>query len=172
MSQEERTGIRDLSYSAWHRVRSIARFVGIERAQTLSMIDADVVLFLEVDHKTRNPLALIEVAVDVGQQKKPASSTARLAALCNLPAFVVLYRLAKSANPADSGEFDIDAFRVQRLWPFPEHDWRLLTPAQWAQGLLQVRSWSAARIDVQAANDQEWERTPRQEELFERQAQT
>jgi hypothetical protein len=165
LSQEERYGQRDLSYSAWHRVRSIARYVGFEAAQGLKMIDQDVTLYLELDGLCRSPLALIETAQDVGQENKPASATARLASLCGLPAFAVLYKPAQCPNPADPREFDIEAFRVRRIWPSPEHEWRTLTPEQWAKGLMQIRRWSAARIDV-AANDAEWEKPPHQGTLF------
>lgn len=72
--QGERYGTRDLSYSAWHRVASIRRYVGWERAQLLSMVDADCVLFLEYHHENKQPLALIEAAVDVGQDYKPATA--------------------------------------------------------------------------------------------------
>lgn len=166
MSQEERYGERDLSYSAWHRVRSIARFVGPEKAQSLKMVDQDVTLYLELDSLTREPLALVEVAVDVGQREKPVSSMARLAAKCGLPAYVALYKVSRSPNPADRRQRDIDGFRVRRVWPAPEHEWRSLTPTQWANGLLQIRSWSAARLDIEAANDPEWETPQRQMELL------
>lgn len=166
MSQEERYGTRDLSYSAWHRVRSIARYVGLEAAQGLKMIDQDVTLYLELDADTREPLALVEVAIDVGQGEKPASCMARLASRAGLPAFVVLYKIAKGPNPADARQFDIESFRVRRIWPFPEHIWRTLTPQQWAQGLLQIRSWSAAKLAIDAANDRLWEPVPTQTELF------
>jgi hypothetical protein len=166
---DERTGIRDLSYSAWHRVRSIARFVGVEQAQSLSMVDADVVLFLEVDPRSRSPLALIEVAIDVEQTEKPASSTARLAALAGLPAFTVLYRRSVRLNPADRRELDIDRFRVRRLWPSPEHSWRTLSPEDWAKALVEIRKWSAAKIDL-SANDPTWEPVPEQRQLFEHRA--
>lgn len=170
MSQEERFGTRGLEYSAWHRVRSIARYVGLEAAQSLTMIDQDVTLYLELDSSTREPLALVEVATDVGQRDKPASTTAKLAARCNLPAYCVLLRLSSCANPADKRQLDIDSFRVRRIWPAPEHQWRTLTPAEWAQGLLQIRSWSATRLEIAAANDPEWEPVPKQHELFERSA--
>ena len=165
MSQEARWGQRDLSYSAWHRVRSIARFVGLEAAQSLKMVDQDVTLYLELDGPTREPLALIEVALDTGQGEKPASSMARLAARAGLPAFVVLYKKASNINPADRGQFDIAQFRVRRVWPSPEHVWRTLSPEEWAQALLRIRSWSAARLDA-AANDSLWEPVPKQANLF------
>lgn len=162
--REERDGFRDQSYSAWHRTRSIARYVGIERAQTLSMVDQDATLFCELDSRTREPLALIEVAMDVGQREKSASSMGRLAARATLPAYVVLYSKASSLNPADRNAFDIDGFRVMRVWPAPEATWRSLTPAEWASALVSIRSWSAARVD--AANDSQWEPVPQQANLF------
>src|SRR5581483_3975882 len=123
VSREERYGTRCNAYSAWHRVRSIARYVGMERAQTLSMLDLDVITFLEVARDSREPLALIEVAKDCGQPDKPASSVARLAARARLPAFTVLYRCATPRNPADPSTPDIEGLRVKRLWPSPEHGW-------------------------------------------------
>lgn len=170
MSQEERYGTRCNAYSAWHRARSIARYVGLERAQTLSMLDLDVITFLEVARGSREPLALIEVAKDCGQAEKPASSVARLAERAGLPAFTVLYRCAGRPNPADPTTEDIDSVRVKRLWPSPEHGWRQLSPAAWAKALIRIREWSAARVQA-AANDELWEPIPTQVDLFqERQA--
>lgn len=163
---EERWGERDLSYSAWHRVRSIARYVGVEAAQSLKMVDQDATLYLELDDATREPLALVEVAIDTGQGEKPASSMARLAQRANLPAFVVLYKRANNPNPADRRQFDIERFRVRRIWPHPEQSWRILKPEEWAKALLQIRSWSAAKLE--AANDPVWTPIPEQRELFAR----
>lgn len=44
--QEERYGNRDRTYSAWHRRLSTRRFVGLERAQLLAMIDLDAALYV------------------------------------------------------------------------------------------------------------------------------
>lgn len=41
MSQEECYSVRDRSYPAWHRWHSTRRFVGIDRAQLLAMVDLD-----------------------------------------------------------------------------------------------------------------------------------
>ena len=70
--QTERYGTRDQAYSAWHRCQSTRRYVGIEQAARLSMIDLDGALFVEYDNGDREPLALIETARDVGQPVKPA----------------------------------------------------------------------------------------------------
>ena len=154
--QEERFSSRPSAYSAWHRRLSTRRFVGIEKAQLLSMIDLDGALYCEFDGPPAEPLALIETALDRGQSRKAATVTRRLAQRARLPAYVVLYRLSSSPNPADSSQFDIDQFRVRRLWPYPEGAWRILNPREWARALVQIREWAALRLDSAAANDAEY----------------
>lgn len=150
----ERYHSRDLAYSAWHRQDSIGRFIGPIEADLLKMIDIDAVLWCEYHGSTRTPLALIETARDVGQIYKPATVTAELARMCNLPGFCLLVQPAQTPNPASTEWCDIRAFRVQRLWPRPEDCWRVLTPDEWAQSLLRVREWSLRRLQArEAAND-------------------
>lgn len=151
--QEEIYGVRDRSYSAWHRRNSTRRFVGIDRAQLLAMVDLDCSLYVEYDDRSKEPLALVETARDVGQPFKPATVTLALAKKAKLPCYVVLYRPGKVANPADPRWPDIDRFRVRRLWPRPEGAWREISPEEWAHGLLRIRKWQAKRID-RAANDE------------------
>lgn len=148
--QEERYGTRDRTYSAWHRRLSIRRFVGIEQAQLLAMIDLDAALYVEYDDGSKEPLALIETARDVGQEFKSATVTANLAKRAGLPCYCVLYSRADYLNPADPRWMDISGFRVRRVWPNPEREWRLLTPSEWAQALLRVRTWKARQLDVEA----------------------
>lgn len=145
--QEERYGSRDRAYSAWHRRHSIRRYVGIEQAQLLAMIDLDAALYVEYDDQTKEPLALIEAAVDVGQAHKTATVSANLARRAGVPCYCVLYTHALQVNPADASWNDIAMFRVKRVWPEPEEQWRDLTPAEWANALLQVRSWRARQLD-------------------------
>lgn len=159
--QEERFGTRDRTYSAWHRRLSTRRFVGIEKAQLLSMIDLDGALYCEFDATSSEPLALIETAIDRGQRRKVATVTRRLAERARLPAYCVLYHPAAYRNPADPTEPDIDGFRVRRLWPCPETEWRVLNPLEWAEALLQIREWAALRADREAANDANYDRPPR-----------
>lgn len=147
MSQEERHGTRDRSYSAWHRRRSTGRFVGIEKAQTLAMIDLDASLYVEYDDGTKEPLALIETAVDVGQRWKAATVTQKLAKRANLPAYVVLYSLSALPNPADPCWQDIEQFRIRRLYPNPEDALHIISPEGWANALVELRAWSARRLD-------------------------
>lgn len=149
MAQEEVYNSRDRSYSAWHRRGSTRRFVGIERAQTLAMIDLDASLYVEYDDGSKEPLALVETAIDRGQPMKPATVTKKLAQRCYplLPAYILLYTLSEEANPADEKHKDIRCFRVRRIWPEPETPWELLSPKQWADRLVLLREWSAKRLD-------------------------
>lgn len=152
MSQEERSGIRDRTYGAWHRRASLRRFIGSERAQLVSMCDVDAALWLEHDDLTKAPLALIETARDVGQPFKSGTVLLQLAKRARLPAYVCMYRVGDRPNPADPTCQDVIGFRVRRIYPRPEAVWRELTPAQWASGLVRIREWSAAKVD-EAAND-------------------
>lgn len=163
--QEELYGTRDRTYSAWHRRLSTRRYIGIDRAQLLSMIDLDAALYIEYDNDSKEPLALIETARDVGQGWKSAGVTKRLAQRAGIPGYVLLYRCSKSPNPADSSCPDVDQFRVKRLWPQAEKAWRTLTPSEWASGLLRIRAWSAKRLDVEAANDPYYDQPGPQQKL-------
>ena len=151
--QEERYGTRDRTYSVWHRRFSTRRFIGIEAAQRLSMIDLDAALYVEYDDQSREPLALIETARDVGQAWKSACVTKRLAQRAGVAAYVLLYRCSAAPNPADTSCPDISQFRIKRLWPKPEHAWRNLSPNDWANALLRIREWAARHLDIEAAND-------------------
>lgn len=149
MSQEEIYNERRRDYSAWHRRGSTRRFVGIESAQLLAMIDLDASLYVEYDNGTKEPIALIETAQDVGQAYKTATVTAKLAQRARLPCFCVLYTLSAKPNPADSTWRDIESFRVMRLWPNPQSSWQVLTPDEWAKKLLSMRGWSTRKLDAE-----------------------
>jgi hypothetical protein len=157
--QEERYGTRDRTYSAWHRRLSTRRFVGIDRAQLLAMIDLDASLYVEYDDRTKEPVALIETARDVGQDHKPVTVTRRLAVRAGLPCYALLYQCGQAGNPADPQWQDIARFRVKRVWPKPEATWRTLEPVEWAQALLQIRTWATRRLDIEAANDPCFDKT-------------
>ena len=154
--QEEQHLIRDRAYGVWHRSRSISRFIGHRKAQSLTMADLDSVLFVEYGYDGKMPLALVEVAQDIGQEK-PTGVIRELAKMSNLPAFVALYTPAPRANPASRAWHDIDQFRVKRVWPRPEPDWRTLSPAEWANALLQIRDWQLRRFSsMSAANEDKY----------------
>jgi hypothetical protein len=145
MAQEEKTGQRNLAYSIWHRRRSTARFVGDELARELAMIDVDASLYVEYHDGTKDPIALIETALDVGKDYKCATVTKNLARRCQPPlwAYVLLYTLSGTMNPADDRYPDIASFRVKRIWPETWQDpgWRRVTPEEWAKNLLKLRRW-------------------------------
>ncbi len=153
MAQEEKYGVRDLTYSAWHRRLSTARFVGIEKATLLHMIDIDAVPWTEYGDDMKMPLALIETAEDVGQAYKTATVTRNLASLASLPSLVVLYRKSQQPNPYYPDYQDIEHFRVKRLTPQQEWKWRDFSPEQYAWLLLAMRGWSARRIDEEFFNN-------------------
>lgn len=145
--QEEKYNTRDRSYSAWHRRLSTQRFVGIENAQLLAMIDLDASLYVEYDDGTKQPIALIEAAIDVGQPYKNAMVTMNLAKRANIPCYVVLYKLSNYYNPVDKRFQDITSFRIKRLHPHPESKWRTMTPSEWAEALLSIRKFGSKKVD-------------------------
>jgi len=149
MVQEEKYGKRSLAYSAWHRRLSIARHIGIEDAQLLAMIDLDARLWVEYDDTSKEPLALIELARDVGQDYKSATVTRKLAQRADIPALLVLYTLAEVPNPADEQQLDISQFRIRRLCPKECTVWKTLSPKEYAETLLEVRRWQAKRLDLE-----------------------
>lgn len=154
--QEEQFLIRDRAYGVWHRSRSIGRFIGTREAQTLTMADLDSVLFVEYGYSNKLPLALVEVARDIGQEK-PTGVIHQLARMADIPAFVALYSTAATANPASPAWHDIEAFRVRRVWPKPERQWRQLSPGEWAAALVQIRDWQLRRFSSRvAANDSQY----------------
>ncbi|KVQ82439.1 hypothetical protein WK07_10005 [Burkholderia multivorans] len=152
----EQYEIRDRAYGVWHRAPSIGRYLPADQAESLSMVDLDSVLFTEYDSGGKIPLALVEVARDIGQEKA-AGVMQHLARLADVPAYVALYTPTETANPSNPNWSDIESFRVKRLWPQPERGWRVLTPTQWARALVQIRGWQMRRFEVQAtANDDQF----------------
>lgn len=148
MAQEEVYGFRDQSYSLWHRRASTARFIGLEKAQLLAMIDLDVSLYVEYDDATKFPVALIETAIDQGKDWKPSTVVQNLAKMANLPAACVLYTLGESLNPGCKTVRDITMVRVRRLWPdpMPLGKFSRLKPSTWAASLLRMREQGAAEV--------------------------
>jgi hypothetical protein len=151
--QVERYPTRDRSYGIWHRLQSIARFLGPKQAGALAMMDLDSVLFAEYNYPNKLPLCLVEVGRDIGQEKT-AGVVQNLARLAGIPAYVALYTHSEYPNPSNTNWPDIERFRIKRVWPKPEESWRTLTPEEWAKALVQIRGWQLRRFQVQeAAND-------------------
>jgi hypothetical protein len=132
----------DLSYSAWHRMNSIKRFVSDKRAYELSMIDIDVCMWIEYNKYSKIPIALIETAQDIGQSFKGYQVTQNLAQMAGIPALLCLYKLSDKPNPVnkqDESWRDIESFRVMRLTPDFTGKWVILTPKQYAEMLIRMR---------------------------------
>lgn len=146
MSQEEVYGSRDRTYSAWHRRKSTARYVTLDKAQLLAMIDVDCAPWVEYDDQDKHPVALIETAIDVGQSHKNNSVTKNLAAMAKIPGLLVLYTPSDKPNPADPGCPDIDRFRVRLIWP-KLSDWTVVTPEKYCDFLLQLRMVGARAVE-------------------------
>ena len=154
--RQELFGYRSLAYSNWHRTDSLARYLPADQAHRLSMIDLDACVYIEYSMETRVPLVLIETARDVGQKYKSGTVVSQLAKRAGLPAYALLYRLAETTNPADSRFADLCGFRIRRLYPKPESQWRTLTPYGWANALIRIRAWSIKHQNVSAANDEKF----------------
>lgn len=163
MAIREMTGNRDLSYSAWHRARSIGRFLhGLNKdkhrvrlidgpwceypdahktsvADQLGMVDIDHVVY-EGKHFDRKPIALIESARTFGVMvDKKATITAKLGEAAGIPVFVVLYELSAEPNPAQPDCQDIAMFYVRPYWPLKMQRYWQMTPAQYALFLVRLR---------------------------------
>jgi hypothetical protein len=125
--------------------------VGIEKAQTLAMIDLDACPYVEYDDNTKEPLALIEIAKDIGQSFKIATVTRNLALKAGIEAYSLLYTPSKHSNPADNQWPDIECFRVKQIYPVTT-DWKIFTPEVWAKCLVNIRKRGAAKIDEEIEN--------------------
>ncbi len=146
MAQEERTGQRNLSYSLWHRKKSISRFVDSAEAEKMYYQDIDGVECCHINDK-RYPIFFIETAYynstpDFGKKPGVCLGTAELS---NRPCFVVLYKLSKTKvldfRPR-YGEAvkipDIEELFVKRFFPDGD-EWKKFTPEAWAKKLLNLR---------------------------------
>src|SRR5205823_1287211 len=127
MSLHERLGHRDLTYSRWHRPDSIGRFLPSDEARQLTYIDLDAI---EACDGCYEPLALLELARDIGQSHKATSIMARLAERAEIPAGLVFYAVDELG--------EIVRFRVRAAWPRGERE-HVMTPAAYARWLQSLR---------------------------------
>jgi hypothetical protein len=128
VSTRERTGVRDLTYSKWHRAESVARFLTLSRAAKLTMIDIDgceyccycsvTLALIETQNSTRGP--------------KPATVTKRLARDAGKSAYSVSY------TPNDDSS-DITGFAVRQLWPETGLSFEA-SPTEYAEWLESLRT--------------------------------
>lgn len=136
MSHAERTGVRSLVYSGWHRPVSISRYVGKVAAAKLCMIDVDA---CEYCCYCGTPLALIETQESAGPPKSARVMTA-LARLASIPAFSV------SVDVLDG---DVAGFRLRQLGPAVGSD-QSLTPAMYADWLVSLRDEHVCKAQAAA----------------------
>lgn len=132
MARYEKTNDRDPTYSLWHR--------SLDKA--LAMIDIDCCEYCD---ECARPLALVETAIDVGQQEKHAYVTANLARMAKIPAYVMLYKGETIAPvPAPDHQAKVGVIfgcRMQRIYhPTLGQDlrWRHFSVdelADWIRGL-------------------------------------
>ena len=112
MSDHERFGTRDLAYSRWHRT------LGKE----LTYIDVDG---CEYCYHCREPLALVETAMDIDQAFKTTTVMRRLAEKAVIPAYLVYYQVR------------ITRFRVQQVVP-QFGTIKVISPEEYARKLQEI----------------------------------
>jgi len=119
MSQQERYGERDLTYSKWHRPPNLP--------DDISYIDIDSCEYCD---RCKEPLALVELAQDVGQPFKPTTVTVNLARKADRPAWLVLY------TKSDKGD-QIVSMRVKQMYPSQTIFVKAI-PQQWKNRLIRL----------------------------------
>lgn len=131
MSLEERTGIRDLAYSQWHRPSRISRYITQTQAAALTYIDIDGA---EVCEQCGHVLALIETAFGLHQRNKATTILRQLANQAGCKAYVVLYAKDETG--------DCSRFAARLVAPVQEA-WRELSPVDWARQLVEIHEGCA-----------------------------
>lgn len=137
MTEHERIGTRDLTYSAWHRSKSLSRYVARRAAFECAVIDID---WCEYCRQCQEPLALIEMKR--GAHPKDAAVMTRLAEKSGVPA----YSLSYETN--DHG--DIALFRLRHLSPERSRTFTF-TPGEWAMWLVCLRERHGCVTDLRGA---------------------
>jgi hypothetical protein len=132
------------AYSRFHRVNSASRFVPYDDAYRLASINIDRHLWIECHNRSKEPISLIETAIDINQHRKTCTAIVNLARRADVPAFLVLYQLGDSIDPV-TNDWQIVRFRVKRLWP-ESTEFKVCTPKQYFEGLVKLRRWAVGRI--------------------------
>lgn len=145
---EEQYGNRDgeLLYSRWHRPASMRRFVGVDVADAMSMINIDHIYRCDrwasyCGHCRRTQL-IVESALDFGQSDKVARVTARLASDLRIPAVALVALITPTADGQD-----IERFRVKQVAPLGAiHErlrgWQEFSPQKYVDLLVWFRRHS------------------------------
>lgn len=126
MTEAERFGNRDLTYSRWHRSKSLSRYVGRRPAFECGVIDID---WCEFCRRCNQPLALIETTM--GPRPKEATVTTQLGLMAGVPVLSLAYEVD------DHGE--ITVFHLRHLAPDREREVFTFTAGEWAMWLVGLR---------------------------------
>ena len=135
MSYEERTGIRSLLYSGWHRVESTGLLIGRVAASKLHMIDIDA---CEYCCYCREPVALMELQCSTSPPK-PAPVMSRLAWMAGVSAWSV------SVEPSTSSPPTVARFQVQQQLVPVVSTVTVMSPHEYASWLLALRDQHMCR---------------------------
>lgn len=117
MTREEITGVRDLTYSGWHRTL----------ADHITYIDIDA---CEYCQKCREPLILIELAKDYGQSNKATTVLRKLALKANISAYLIYYKM-------DDKTDEIASFRLRQVSPIWGNE-LIMLPLEYAKFLSNI----------------------------------
>jgi len=129
MTLQERHGTRDLSYSKWHRPPNLPA--------DISFLDID---WVEYCDKCKTPLAICELAQDIGQEHKPTTITRKLAEMAGIPAWLIFYKKAEDKFCLECGEAhlsDIISFRVKQVYPLLTEVVEI-SPDKWKERLIRL----------------------------------
>jgi hypothetical protein len=143
----------DLTYSEWHRVPSISRFISRHDAYSLVCFDIDCTYWIEygpVEHDGafhNEPLFLAETKKngfhpEFAQVVHDQEDVLRnLSSRCTpvTPAYLIAYVPAKTPNPANAAWPDIQEFYMKRLFPCPQEKMQSFQPAAFAVQLVAMR---------------------------------
>ena len=102
MASEEKTGIRDIVYSMWHRFLSLFRFLG-EDARFCSMIDGDFIEYITINGECY-PLIYVEVTRSLSDRKEIVISVKKNSCInhpVNVPFLIVRTVLTEETMSAE-----------------------------------------------------------------------
>lgn len=119
----------DMTYMKWHHDKC---------GRHMSAVDIDSVEYCAICGEL---LALIEVALDIGQSEKSTTITRKLARLANLPAYLVFYE--------KNSDNDIVSFRLSQLCPERTEE-KAMTPFEYQMFLCSLRYRHKCYIESQA----------------------
>ena len=151
MSQKERIGMRDLTYSQWHRTDSLRRYIPDAHSYYFQDVDGAEYMY---HNKIIVPWLLYETGRDIGQKIKDSPVLPALSRKSGVKATTVLYKVSKNPNPhADhktiirgvrealdelesAGVSDIESFRVQECG---STRWKEMSPREYGLFLMRER---------------------------------